>query len=122
MSFKDQVASDNLDVFLNTDEFADVYTIRYNEKVFENVKAVRRTAQDLPKRGTGSMYIHDYSQGFYLRTDIVHLRRCDIGNYVPETGTKFEMEKDDGFYERYYVKKSIDDMGMLRLELEVWGE
>ena len=122
MSFKDQVAADNLDVFLNTDEFADVYTVRYNEKVFENVKAVRRTAQDSPKRGTGSMYIHDYSQGFYIRTDIVHLRRCDIGNYVPETGTKFEMEKDDGFYERYYVKKSIDDMGMLRLELEVWGE
>lgn len=122
MSFKDQVAADNLDVFLNTDEFADIYTVRYNGQTFEKVNVVRRTRQDQPKRGTGSMYIHDYSQGFYVRSDIVHLRRCDIGDILPETDQIFELEKDDGFFERYYVKKSKDDMGMLRLELEVWDE
>lgn len=122
MSFKDQVAADNLGVFLNTNEFADVYTVRYDGEVFENVPVVRRTRQDQPKRGTGSAYIHDYSKGFFIRSDIVHLRRCDIGGYVPETEMPFEMEKDDGFYEKYRVKKSIDDMGMIRMELEVWDE
>ena len=122
MSFKDQVAADNLGVFLNTGEFADIYTVRYNGETYENVKVVRRTRQDQPKRGTGSMYIHDYSQGFYIRSDIVHLRRCDIGGILPETEQIFELEKDDGFFEKYYVKKSKDDMGMLRLELEVWDE
>lgn len=122
MSFKDQVAADNLGVFLNTDEFADTYTVRYNGQTFEKVNVVRRTRDDQPKRGTGSMYIHDYSQGFYVRSDIVHLRRCDIGGILPETEQIFELEKDDGFFERYYVKKSKDDMGMLRLELEVWDE
>ena len=37
MSFRDMVAADNLNVFSNTDEFADPRTIRYDGETYNDV-------------------------------------------------------------------------------------
>lgn len=122
MSFKDMVAADIHGVFLNTDELADTYDVRYDNVLYENVNLVRRTDREEPRRGTGTMYVHDYSRGLYNKRDIVHVAKADIGGHVPETDLTIELSKGDGFYQRYYVRESLDVMGMVRLVLEVIDE
>lgn len=125
MSFKDLVAADIHDVFLNDSEFADRYTVRYDDVEYENVPIVLRAPKLDPRRTTGTMYVHDYSRGFYLRSATVHLARADIGGHLPETEKTFEVRRSDEpdeLFARYYVKNARDEMGMVHLELEVEDE
>lgn len=122
MSFKAQVDADLHGVFLNDDEFADVYDVRYDKVLYKDVTLVRRTDREEPRRGTGTMYVHDYSRGLFNKRDIVHVAKKDIGGNVPEVDLTFELSKGDGFYQRYYVRQSLDAMGMVRLVLEVADE
>ena len=118
MSFRDMVAADNLNVFSNTDEFADPRTIRYDGETYNDVPCTisQLKAKD---RVTPSK---DHAQGLYLVTAICHFPLENLDGNIPEKGSKIGITDETDFMRYYYVAQSGCDMGMVRLELEVYDE
>ena len=107
--FKDMVAADIHNVFLNTDEFAELRTIRYDGEEYQD----RRQLQS------------DHVQGLYLVTSVLHCALSDLGGKQPEKGGRIEVNDEEGgggFFRRFYVASSVCEMGMLRVELEAIDE
>lgn len=122
-AFKDMVASDNLAVFLNDDEFADRRTVRYDGAVYADIPIVLSGIKqsDRPVMVSSG----DHGQGLYLATAVLHCALSDLGGNQPEKGMRIQINEEDGgggFYREYYVAASDCEMGMLRVELEAIDE
>ena len=87
MSFKDSVAADNLGVFLNLAEFADLRTVRYDGEEYTDIPIVMRGLKEQERRQIQS----DHAQGLYLVTSVVHCRLSDLGGVQPERGTRIKI-------------------------------
>lgn len=118
--FRDMVAADIHDVFLNDQEFAEQRTVKYDGTTYENVSVVLNGLKE--KDRNQSVVNHD--QGLYLVTDIMHCALSDIGGVQPEKGCIIEVSTREGgtFMRRYYIAQSQNTVGMLRLELEAIDE
>ena len=118
MSFREMVAADNLKVFCNTDEFADLHTITYDGQAYEGVPCTitRLEAKDrvIPAK--------DHAKGIYLVTAICQFPREKLGGKVPEKGSKIGITDETDFLRHYYVAQSGCALGMVRLELEAYDE
>lgn len=113
MSFKDMVAADNVNVFLDTDFFGETHTIKYDGTTYEDVKCVLTQLKEQDRSTT----MRDHAQGIYLVTAILHCNVADLNGTVPEKGGKIFIS-DGRFMRQYFVAQSGCDMGMVRLELE----
>lgn len=102
--FKEQ-AADDLGVFLNADEFAEMHTVNGVE-----VQAVLEglTTKEFVQHGGHRISF----EGVDARTVILHLRATDIPQKVAQ-GNVIEL---DG--EMYRIADTADDMGLLTLTLE----
>lgn len=118
MSFRDMVAADNLNVFCNTDEFADSRTVWYDGEKYENVHVVMTKLKEKDR----TVAQKDHAQGIYLVTAIVHFPQVELDGHVPEKGALISITDDDAFAHQYYVAQSGCDLGMVRLELEAYDE
>jgi len=119
MTFKEMVSQDNADVFMNSDEFAEVHDIEYDGVTYEHVTCVITQLKEQDRTTT----MRDHGQGIYLVTAVFHCRLQDIGGKTPEKGRKFRIyDPDDRFLREYYVAQSACDMDMIRLELEAIDE
>lgn len=116
MSFKDMVAADNHDVFLNLDEFADKRTVKYDGVVYENIPIVLTGLREQDR----TQATRDHENGLYRVSRVMHCARSDLGGKQPERGTKIWINEREGgkFFRSYYVAESVTEMGMLRVELE----
>ena len=114
MSFKEMVLKDNLNVFCNTDEFADLRTVRYDGVEYKDVPLVMSKLKEKDRHASAK----DHAQGLYLVSSTVHLPVEKLGGYVPEKGCKISITDETGFPKQYYVAQSGCDHGMVRLELE----
>ena len=102
--FKEQ-AADDLGVFLNADEFAEMHTV--------NGVEVQAVLEGLTTKAFVQHGGHRISfEGVDARTVILHLRATDIPQKVAQ-GNVIEL---DG--EMYRIADTVDDMGLLTLTLE----
>mgnify|MGYP000422995333 FL=1 len=119
--FKDMVAADIHNVFLNTDEFAELRTIRYDGEEYVDIPIVLTGLKEQDRRQLQS----DHVQGLYLVTSVLHCALSDLGGKQPEKGGRIEVNDEEGgggFFRRFYVASSVCEMGMLRVELEAIDE
>ncbi len=118
MSFREMVAAENLNVFSNTDEFADLHTIVYDGETYEGVPCtiskLRAKDRVIPSK--------DHAQGLYLVTAVCHFPLESLDSNIPEKGSKIGITDETDFMRYYYVAQSGCDMGMVRLELEAYDE
>ena len=99
-------------VFLNTSEFAEERSIRYNGILYENIPVVITGLKQQDRRRLAS--------GLHTGTTVLHCATIDIDGKLPEPSQKLRIyaEGDSGFYKDYRVTASSENMGMCRIELE----
>lgn len=115
--FKDMIAADNKKVFVNAAEFADIHTVIYDGVTYNDIPVVLSGLKEKDRR----QLISDHVQGLYLVTSVMHCAASDLGGVVPEKGMKIKIS-DGTFYREYTVASSVNEVGMLRVELEAIDE
>lgn len=122
MSFKDIVAKDIKGVFLNTDEFAELHTVRYNGGEYKDIPiSIQKN-----KQSDTTVASSNHSEGFYLVCAKAYFDIKDTDGKLPEQGMIFSI--DDGeaagkpFFVKYRIVTSENVMGMACLELEAYDE
>lgn len=118
--FKEMVSRDIHKVFLNTSEFGEKRTIRYDGEVYPDIPVVLEgPVQDKRDRLTD-----DHVQGLHGVTAVLYCAKADLGNKLPEHGTALEITTREGgkFFQKYYVVAAVSRMGMLHIELESIGQ
>ncbi len=118
MSFREMVAQDNVRVFGNTNEFADLREIVYDGERYKDVHCILTKLKEKDR----TIPVKDHAQGFYLVTATCHFPKEDLDGHVPENGSQISITDDTGFDKEYYVVQSSCDLGMVRLELEEYDE
>lgn len=126
MSFKDMVAADIRKVFLNTDEFAELRTVRYGGMDYDGpehrgIPIVLTGLKEQDRR----QLVTDHAQGLYLVASVLHCALDDLGGKQPEKGQRISINDEEGgggFFREFYVASSVCEMGMLRVELEAVDE
>lgn len=119
--FKDMVAADNHNVFLNIDEFAERRTVEYDGERYVDIPIVMSGMKEKDWR----QLMSDHLQGLYLVSSVLHCAAADLGGNQPEKGNRIRIndtEGDGGFFKEFYVASSVCEMGMLRVELEAIDE
>lgn len=120
--FKDQIKRDNAAVFNNADEFAEYHTIKFDNKVYENIPVVLEKITQSER----TILKIDHMQGVYKLSAKAYFNAKDVNDRIPKQGTWFEI--DDGealgepFFQQYRVATSENAMGMICLELEAYNE
>lgn len=114
--FKDMVDRDIHKVFLNTDEFAEKRSIRYDGVEYLDVPIVLEG----PVQEKRSRLADDHIRGLHMVTAVLYCAQRDLDGKVPKQGTAIEVTSREGgrFYQKYYVVASTSLMGMLHIELE----
>lgn len=119
--FKDMVARDNHGVFLNSSEFAEMRTIKYDGATYGDIPVVLSGMKEKDRR----QLMSDHAQGLYLVSSVLHCALSDLGGAQPEKGQRIKIndrEGGGGFFQEFYVASSVCEMGMLRVELEAIDE
>ena len=121
MSFKDLVAKSNHKVFLNLKHFGELRTIIYNGKTYSDIPIVLSGLKEQDRRAMTS----DHAQGLYQVTSVLHCAASDLGGKKPEQGQRIKINDEEGgggFFFEFFVASSVNEMGMLRVELEAIDE
>jgi len=106
-AFKDQIAKDNVQVFMNLEEFPDEHIINGKTMtvMFDNNELIDREKRYQYKRGM-------YSDGVYLKELLIYVRANEFGP-LPAIGRTLVL---DG--KTYIISDSIDEDGIYSLTLE----
>lgn len=118
--FKDMVAADNANVFMNVEEFSEKRTVIYDGGTYTDIPILLTKLKEKDRR----QLVTDHVQGLYLVTAILHCTLSDVGGVLPEKGQhiKINDEEGGGFFYKYRVAASGCSMGMVRAELEAIDE
>lgn len=129
MSFKESVKRDNLRVFCNVNEFAELRKLIYDgveyfgedgegvPVVFTKPKLVPR-----PEIKTRRNFTGFYGEGLHEVNATLHCDIDHLGGVVPEQGHKIYVGESDNFFHAYYIATSALELGMISLELEALDE
>ncbi len=115
LSFKEAVAKDVRGVFLNTVEFSDLHTVKYNGEVYRDIPV---SLQDVEQTERQQMK-DDRLPGIFKAKAVLYCAREDIGGKIPEQGKWLEINdgKNPNFFNKYQIGSSGVEMGMVRIEL-----
>jgi hypothetical protein len=102
MNLKDQIAKDNNNVFLNNNDFADTYNIKYDNKSQDIVAVIDN---DVLRQGGNA-------QGVYLGMKRVFVNANDFPHRFA-IGARITI---DG--KTYYVRDNGEEMGMYVITIE----
>lgn len=116
MGFKAMVARDVRKVFLNTKEFAENRTVRYDGVEYTDIPLVLEG----PVQGKRDRLADDHVRGLHVVTATLYCAQEDLGGKLPKQGKSLDVTTREGghFFQKYYIVASTCDMGMLHLELE----
>ncbi len=116
MSFKEMVAADIHNVFLNPGEFAEVRTVEYDGERYEDIPITLSGPTQEERKQT----VTDHTQGLYRISAVLHCAHSDLGGNYPKQGQRIRIydEGDSDFFQEYYIASSVCRMGMLRVGLE----
>lgn len=117
------VANDNLSVFCNPDEFAELRRVVYEGVTYDGedgqgIPIVLTKAREKDRRQLKD----DYGEGIFRVNATMHCDVRHLGGIVPEKGTKLRISEGPDFYQIYYIVTSSCPMGMVILELEALDE
>ena len=118
MTFKDMVADDIKSIYLNTEEFGEARTVIYDGETYEDIPIVLTSLKEKDRNTT----TQDHAEHIYLVTQILHCAASDLGDVIPEQGMTIQIEDANGYFDKYTVAQSGNEMGMLRVELEAFDE
>lgn len=106
-AFKDQIKSDNLNVFMNLEEFPDKHTVNGQEMtvLFDTNELIDREKRYQYKRGM-------YSDGVYLKELLIYVRAEEFGE-LPAIGRTLNL---DG--KTYIISDSINEDGIYSITME----
>ena len=122
MGFKDMVKSDIANVLMNTEEFAESHTVKYDGEVYADIPIILQRV----KQSDRPIIQSDHAEGIYLVTAVAYINEKDLDGVIPEQGHRFEI--DDGealgktFFRKYSVVTSKCEMGLITLELRGYDE
>lgn len=119
-SFKEMVASDNVDVFLNLDEFGVKRTIIYDGETYPDIPIIISGYTEKERRQLAA----DHVQGLYQVTQVLHCAIDAFSGIQPEKGSSIKINTSEGskFFLKFYIVTSTCEMGMLRMELRAIDE
>ena len=118
--FKDMVKQDIRKVFLNTGEFAERRTVRYDGAEYPDIPVVLEG----PVQEKRDRLADDHIRGLHMMTAVLYCAQEDLGGKVPKQGSSLEITTREGgkFFQKYYVVASASHMGMLHIELEAMAQ
>ena len=116
--FKDMIEHDNKQVFANADEFAELHTIIYDGVTYDGIPIVLSGLKEKDRR----QLVSDHVAGLFLVSSVMHCAASDLNDILPEKGTKIKVSDGDNFFREFYVASSVNELGMLRIELEAIDE
>lgn len=122
MGFKDMVKSDIAKVLMNTEEFAEKHTVKYDGEVYKDIPVILQQV----KQSDRPIVQSDHAEGVYLVTAVAYIDEKGLDGEIPEQGHRFEI--DDGealgkpFFRIYSVVTSKCEMGLITLELRYYDE
>lgn len=118
-TFKQCAAVEIEKAFLNPDELAEVRTVIYDGKTFEDIHVIEVGPKE-GKRSSAVQMQHDFGQGLYKRSITLHCAEKHLGGVKPEQGTQLYMNDKPGgkFFHKFRVVESTTEMGMFRIKLE----
>lgn len=107
MTFKEQIALDNRNVFMNFDEFADKHMVNGVEMlcIVDNNEMIDREKRYQYKRSL-------YADGVYIKTLLIYVRAEDFGP-LPAVGRVVTFDKKS-----YLISDAINEDGIYSLMLE----
>lgn len=120
--FKSIVEADNKAVFLNSSEFAEIHTIKYDGSIYEDIPVLLTKVKESKR----TVLANDHMQGIHKVSVIVHIAMVDLDDVIPEQ--KQIIQISDGmalgavFYRKYTIVTVDIAMGMITLELEAFDE
>lgn len=106
MGFKQQVNNDN-SIFLNSDEFADLHTVRYDGEEFESIPVVLEELKETERNAVSS----DHAEGIYRVSAKAFLAQRDIGGAFPGRSPHGERTISQVIFQLYFnytVTSSFD--------------
>ncbi len=118
--FRDMVARDVRKLFLNTEEFAERRTVRYDGVDYPDISIVLEG----PVKGQRDRLSDDHVRGLHTVTATLYCALEDLGGKLPKPGRPLEIATREGgqFFHEYSIVASTCDMGMLHLELEAMAQ
>ena len=111
-SFKDLVASDISNVFLNVEEFAEPMHVVYDGKDFGNIPVILDQTEQKSRQQEAS----DHGMGVYA-VDAVFFANFSDMNCRPEKGQRIWINDVD-----YLIETSACEMGQIELGLRRYDE
>lgn len=121
MSFKDMIAADNKNVFMNTSEFAEKRTVIYDGNTYTDIPIIMSGLKEQDRRQLQS----DHVQGLFLVSSILHCTAESMGGKLPEKRQRIKINNQEGgggFFREFVIATSVCEMGMFRIELEAIDE
>ncbi len=117
--FREQLAADNAQVFLNLAEFGEARSVKYDGEVYKDVNVVLDEGLEVARNNIKLMKT-DHSQGLYKGQVRMFCQRKALGGKLPEIGKSLEIESErhNGFWRKYTIEESGCDEGMLTLLLK----
>ncbi len=118
--FKEMLAADNKWVFLNTADFAELRTIIYNGRRYEDISVVLSGLKEEARQQKAD----DHAQGLFMVKTLLQCSLNDLQEQQPQRGERLQINSCEGgsFFREFYVCESVCEFGMLRLELEDLNE
>lgn len=120
-AFKDMVARDIHNVFLDTSFFGEKRTVEYDGERYEDIPVVMMEPEEKDRASLED----DHVQGLYVVTDVLQCAFTDLGSKLPEKGQRLRVNDEEGgggFFREFYVATSTCKMGMLTVGLEAIDE
>lgn len=119
--FKDMVAADIHNVFLRSDDFAELRTVKYDGEIYEDIPIVLSGPKEEDRY---QLHHEDHIQGLFQVSKVLRCARSDLGGNMPEKGCAIQINTREGgeYFKKYHVASSICELGMLRVELEAIDE
>lgn len=118
--FKDMFARDMRKVFLNTGEFAETRTVRYDGEEYPDIPVVLEG----PVQEKRDRLTDDHIRGLHMMTATLYCAQEDLGGKVPKPGTVLEIKtrEERWFIHKYFIVASTSHMGMLHVEMEAMAQ
>lgn len=122
MGFKELVAKDIHDVFLNTAEYGETRNILYDGELYAGIPIVLSGAREQDRQEGRA---ENDTPGLYMVTAVLHCALSDLGGNQPEQGMRIKIsrtEDAESWYDEYYIVDSNCEIGMVDLKLGVTDE
>jgi len=126
VGFKEMVEAANKRVFLDTEKFADLRTVKYDGETYTDIPIILADVVEIDRR---TVILQDgrrdNTQGLFMATGVLHCALSDLNGVKPEKGRPIQInyqEGGGGYFMEYNIEQSGCAMGMLRLVLEAIDE